>query len=377
LGTRADLVRGTIAVLLALGAAMFSGVMGDASTDLAGSFRAEWETSEVSLLTLNDLTAVVSFSGETWRTSGRLSLTDGAFASFDVTDERTFGPLWLRTSCVFDPDLGFSYLGSTARFALLDLQVGNYVFLSRDPALSYDQLTTKWTTGGVALTGVWRIGLCPLDFRSAQASGQWYVPRCDLFMDVRSVFTCAEGFEYLRVTGRFPRVSFFSNDVIQTELRLTVQFEVDRKELSSSLRMRAGSLNACITPFVRAVGDSSLFSLDGVELYGWLVECAVDNVFEMQLATSLDPTRNRELTGEADYWEAWKLSGAVRSCCGRDLQWELSTYFEDSGASLFDWGLTAVSAEIPLAERLTARIASEFRSASPLWTVFAGFEIRF
>jgi hypothetical protein len=346
-------------------------------SDLEGSLRVDLEASETSLLVVRNLSAVVSLIGEMWRTSGRLLFTGGEFSSFGVTDVRAFGPFQLRSTCVFNPDIGFSHLSSTARFTLLGVQWGNYVFLSKDPSSSYDQLTARWTEGGISLSGVWRVGLCPLEFRDAQAAGQWYIPSCDLFMDVRSAFTCADGFDYLRVTGRFPRVPFLSNDVIETELRLTIQFEVDGKTFSPALRMKAGRINACMTPYVRVVEGASFLELDGVAVYGWTVGCSIGESVEALFATSLDPASNQELTGDAVYWEAWKLRGAVESCCGRDLLWALSTYFGEPTGTLFSWGLTTVSADIPLGESLTARIGAKFAATSPKWVLSAGLELRY
>ena len=227
------------------------------------------------------------------------------------------------------------------------------------------------------LSGTVRIGLCPLEFRNALIARQWYVPSCDLFMDVRGSITRAEGFDFLRITGRFPRLPFLSGDVVETELRLTLQFETDRKTLTPSLQMRAGQINACMSPSLEVVAGPSFLELDGVRLYGWTVECAISDEVEALLATSLDPTRNRELTGEEDYWEAWKLRGRVSGCCGSDLLWELATYFEDTGGSLFGWGATSVSVDAPLGERLTIRVAAQFAAGSPHWELTAGWEIRF
>jgi len=345
--------------------------------ELGGSLRVDLEASETSQVSLAGLTWTTSLEGGSWRTTGRVTLADGEFSSIDLLDERTVGPLQLRSTCVFDPDIGFSYLGSTARFALLETQLNNYAFLSHDPALSYDQLTMRWAVGGVTVLANGRVGLCPLEFRGAQTAIQWYISRCDLFMDVRTAFRCGEGFDYLRMTGRFPRVPFLSNDLVETELRLTLQLETDRKGFTPSLRMRAGPLNACISPYIQVVEGATFFAFDGVELYGWTIECGVGDAAEVLLATSLDPARNRELTGEADYWEVWRLRGAVPSCCDRSPQWELSTYFGDPDGSLFSWALTSVSVEIPLANRLTARFGSAFRATAPRWQLSAGAEIRF
>ena len=378
MGTEGDFVRRSIAGLLAVGALMVCLASGaSASVELGGSFRVDLEVSETEPPALARLGATIAIFGEAWRTTGRLTVTDGEFTAFDVTDERTFGPFRLRSVCVFDPDVGFSYLGSTARFVLFDVQMGNYVFLSQDPALSYDQLTARWTGGDVSLSVVWRSGLCPVEFRSAQVVGQWYVASCDLFMDVRSAFTGSDGFDYLRATGRFPRVPFLSGDVIETELQLGVQFETDRMSFSSSLRIRAGKINACMTPYVQLLDGASPLEVEGIEVYGWTVECSVAGFVDLLMATSLDPARNRELTGEADYWEAWKLRGAAPGCCGRDLAWELAVYFEEGGDSLFDCGRTIVAAEIPVGERLTARFGAEFSAASPHWVLDAGLEVRF
>ena len=376
--TRSDLVRGGVLVLVFAGA-VFAGTaeVAAAPIDLDGSFRMNVEASETEVLGLTDLVATVAVFGAAWRTTGRLTLADNEIVAFDVTDERSFGPFLLRTICVFDPEIGFSYLGSAARFAVADVQMGNYVFLSSNPSLSYNQLTAKWTADGPSLTGVCRVGVCPIEFRNAQVAGQWYVPNCDLFMDVRGEFTDVEGFDYLRVTGRFPRVPFLSNGVIETELRMTVHFETDRKSFTPSLRMRAGKVNACMTPYVQLVSGGSPVEIDGLEVYGWTVECSVADSVELLLALSLDPARNRELTGEADFWEAWKLRGAVPGCCGRDLAWELVVYFEEGGDPPFDWGRTITSVEIPLGERLTARFGTEFGATSPHWVLDAGLELRF
>jgi hypothetical protein len=378
LAARGDLARRAVVALVVAGAALAcvaSSVV--ASTDLGGSLRADWEVSEASLLVLENLAMTVSLVGETWRTSGRTTLTDGVLSSFNVTDERTLGPLRLRSTCVFDPDDGFSYFGSSMRFALLDMRVGNYAFLSRDPSLSYDQVTARWTEGDVSLSGVWRVGLCPLEFRSGQVGGQWYVPGCDLFMDVRCAFTCTEGFDYLRVTGRLVRFPLLSNEVIETELRLKLQFEADRKSLTPSLRMRTRQVNACMTPHLELVVGASPIDVEGVEVYGWTVEFSAAEFIEMVLATSFDSARNRELTGKADYWEAWKLLGRAGGCCGRDLEWRLAVYFEEDAGSLFDWGLTTALVEIPLGEALKVRFGAEFSATLPHWILDVGLELRF
>ena len=376
--TRSDLVRGTASLLLIAGAAIACCPASLAGpVDMDGSLRTDVEASETELPALANLVATVAVFGEAWRTTGRMTLADGEFVAFDVTDDRSFGPFRLRSICVFDPDIGFSYLASTARFTLADVEMGSYVFLSRDPSLSYGQLTGRRTEGDLVLSGTVRTGLCPFEFRSALVAGQWYVPSCDLFMDVRSSLTSAVGFDFLRITGRFPRLPFLSNDVVETELRLTLQFDTDRKTFMPSLQMRAGQINACMSPSLEVVVGPSSFELDGVKLYGWTVECAVSDAVEALLATSLDPARNRELTGEADYWEMWKLRGRVEGCCGSDLLWELATYFEDAGGSLFDWGATSVSVDAPLGERLTIRVAARFAAGSPHWKLTAGGEIRF
>lgn len=347
------------------------------SVGLSGQFRADLELSETSFLQLKNLGTTVSLSGETWRTSGRILWSGGELSLFDVTDDRTLGPLSIRSRTVFDPTIGFSHVGSTVRFEFQGLQCSNYLLLSHDPLLSYDQLMTRGSFGSVTVTSVSRVGLCPLVFRSMQTSGRWYIPDCNLHMDVGIAFNCENGFESFKLTARFPEIAFLSNETIETEWRSTLRFEEDQKDFSSSLRMRANRINACMTPYLQAIGNGPMFSLDAVEVYGWVIECAVEDAVELRLATSLDPARNGELTGNADYWEMWRLRGSVRSCCDRDLRWTVETYFAESGGGLFGRGSTTLSAEIPLADRMTIRLGTAFRELSPRWTLAFGIDLRF
>ncbi len=347
------------------------------AVDLSGQFRANLEMSETSFLQLKSMATIVSASGDTWRTSGRILWSDGELSLLDLTDDRTLGPLSVRTRTVFDPDIGFSYLGSTVRFGLEGLQCSNYTFLSHDPLASYDQLMIRGSFSSVTVTGISRFGLCPLAFRSMQTSARWYIPGCNLHMDVGGAFNCEKGFESFKATARFPEVAFLSNETIETEWRITLRFEEDQKSLSSSLRMRANRINACMTPYVQAIGNGPFFSLEAVEVYGWVVECALENAIRLQFAISLDPARNGELTGDADYWEMWKLRGSVRSCCDRDLRWEVATYFSESGGGLFGRASTTMSVEIPFADRLMVRLGTALSELSPRWTLAFGVDLRF
>ncbi|MFC2079147.1 hypothetical protein ACFLSZ_04120 [Candidatus Bipolaricaulota bacterium] len=377
MGSKKRLCGALVSALLTLVALTQAQISALAQPELGGSFQANLGSSESSFVSLDSLVAILSLSDEGWKLSSRVQFADGEFTQLDVIDDRTFGPFRLRSTCVFTPDSGFSRLSSTARFEALDTQFANYIYLSDDATSSYDQLTARWQIGSVSLSGVARFGICPAEFRTAQLTGKWYVQSCNLFMDVRSAFTGEEGLDYLRITSRFPDFPLLSNDWISTELRITFLFELDRKEVSPSFRMTVGSINTCLTPYLSFVTGASNSSLTEVRVYGWELECEIGEAVDVFMATSLDPDRNREITGNEDYWEVWILSGSSPSCCDRELLWEVATYFGDTPGVLFNREVTTFKIEIPLGRQVTTSLGAGFAESAPHWTMNFGFKVRF
>ena len=345
---------------------------------LRGSLRADVRLSEGETLNLEGFTFITSLSGDSWRTTSRAIVTDGTFSRFDMTDERTIGPLRLRTVCAFDPAVGFSHLASTALFSLAEVSFANYLFLSEDPADSYDQLSARWTGGGISWSGVGRFGICPcLTLSDIELAAVWYLASCDLFMDASSLFSCEEGFEYVRITARKRQLPFLSNASFATELILATRFEPDRKTLTPILRLRSGQLGACITPHMDlAIGPLPL-ELQGIVFYGLALECTLGDSVELLMATSFDPARNYELIGDANYFELLRIRGTVASCCEQDASWSFATYFEDPSTAFFSWGKTALSIELPLGDRMLARVECTFSTTAPCWSFGIGLEVRF
>ena len=81
--------------------------------------------------------------------------------------------------------------------------------------------------------------------------------------------------------------------------------------------------------------------------------------------TSLDEDDNASVTGYADYFERFVISVPIDPCCGVGGQWQAGIYFQRESVELFDWGMTVLHIELPLADQLILKSELIWRSVQP------------
>jgi hypothetical protein len=122
------------------------------------------------------------------------------------------------------------------------------------------------------------------------------------------------------------------------------------------------------------IGGEGL-SIDAVSLYGLQFQTTFPDGITLRTDTALSEEKNASLTGYSEYFERFRVSGPTQSCCGGPGQWEIRTYFQSSGTTLFDWGMTSISATEVLSDNIRFSIGLDFRAIEPVWEIKIGWEV--
>jgi len=169
------------------------------------------------------------------------------------------------------------------------------------------------------------------------------------------------------------RLSWLSFDVDLT-------FEIDEKSLSLEPSLSLGEA-ACIEVYAELEWDAAPLSVGGIGLYGIEFVCELGLVTVRDVAV-LNPDTvlpRYVITTEAygsvierrvdaiaagheyyPYWELLSIAYSGAGCCGRDLEFLANAYFHEHSTGLFDWWMTRVEAEIPLAEDFSFTLGMTF-----------------
>ena len=194
---------------------------------------------------------------------------------------------------------------------------------------------------------------------------------CCVDLDATLYLTCA-GFDYVSfgVTGiELGLVPWLSFDA-------EVTFEIDEKSLSLEPRLSLGEV-ACVVLYTDLEWDAVTLSIDGIGFYGIALVCELGPVTVRDVAV-FDLNRYA-ITTEAygsvverlvdaieaghsyypDYWELLSIAYHGEGCCGQEFTFLANVYFDEGSSGLFDWAMTHVEAEIPLARSFSFTLAME------------------
>jgi hypothetical protein len=190
-------------------------------------------------------------------------------------------------------------------------------------------------------------------------------------IDVGLYFTCA-GFE----SASFGVTGIEVGAVPWLTLDADLTFELQTKSLVLTPALSLGDV-FCVELYAELDWDDSTWLLDGIGLYGMELSCELGPVTVRDVAV-LDLNRYA-ITTEAygsvverladaiedghdvypDYWEMLSIAYRGDGCCAGDVTFLLNVYFDQASTSLFDWAMTRVEAEVPLAEGLAFTLAME------------------
>ncbi len=161
---------------------------------------------------------------------------------------------------------------------------------------------------------------------------------------------------------------------------LTFDTDVTGKSLTLKPNLVLGDYS-CITLYVAFIDQNGVscqspsqpLEITGIEVYG--IGLSYDwNGVSFSSQSSFDPAKNKEITGNADYWEVFTISSSADSCCGGGFSFALDTYFDCNSTVLFDWGETDASISYGLGSNFTVKTGLNVTSAGfTKWTL--GFDV--
>ncbi|MEW5825941.1 MAG: Ig-like domain-containing protein [Candidatus Bipolaricaulota bacterium] len=349
-------------------------VRGRAEGLLAGTWDAEFtfNVQSASLVALSQrITEVYRVGGLTLSGTAQFNLESPGGVQTVVFDALRFdsdlrvGDLDARATLAFDPqgasaaDL-FDYLSTNLSAEFLGVSLAHSLFLTRPQTASYQTLTASAVLLGVSVSSTVRLALddaCGFVFSRSDLGASW--AWCDVGLHAALGFADT-GFDVLRFSAygiALPEVAWLPRAVT---LNATLTFAVDQKSLDGELEWTP-IRGACLRLLAELVTSGGGLIGEGVTLYGLVLDCQIGDV-RVRSATSLDPGKNAEVTGQIDYFESLTISGTLTSCCGIPGTWSVATYFAHASTQLFDWGMLLAKADVALSEHVSFRLDVVFRS---------------
>jgi hypothetical protein len=150
----------------------------------------------------------------------------------------------------------------------------------------------------------------------------------------------------------FDSISFSVSDIevgipyITFDGKLT--FSLLSKTLSITPQLNLGT-DTCFKVYASLEpGPSGATEITGLSIYGLGVSYDWDGVSFKSLSY-LDGLHHVKDT----YWEKFTIKSTSESCCGGNLVFETSTYFQDTHATLFDWAETDLEVSVGLGSGTT------------------------
>jgi len=277
-----------------------------------------------------------------------------------------------------DGNSGQITVSRLARYIQIYATNGATVYVD-ESSITVSVSANAWTTtarlvaGGITLDGSFTIATggssCSLTVTGASADGILNAATTLYFNMAAS--NCSFTFDRIQGTLTFPfgcletvtaawkvscvgfdELSFATTDLdigwscITFDAR--VAFSTISKTVSLTPKLNLGN-DACFTVYASLVaGDGGVTEIAGVSIYGLLISYNWDGV-SFESLSYFDGLHRVKDT----YWERFTIKSTGDSCCGGNLTFEVSTYFQDAHATLFDWAETDMEISIGLASNTT------------------------
>jgi Big-like domain-containing protein len=290
--------------------------------------------------------------------------SDFTIAGFDHTSTLTF-----------DPDAGgadlFDYWLASTRVSFIGINFTHTLYLPDSQTDSYQALSASTRLGAVSIANTMRFSMdasCGFPFTSNITSVAWST--CDVATRASIGFNC-DGFDKFTLSASGIPVSGFGWLLGDVYLDASLRFDMDGKSFSASTYWRPGAIG-CIKllgkldlsgPASGPVTGNTIY--ESIHIYGLKLECDIPSTFgnvRFVSATSFEPTYNSIVTGQTDYFEMFRFTGPLLSCCGYPGSWSTSTYFNTGATMLFDWGMTLIRADIAFSDHFNFSFETVFRS---------------
>jgi hypothetical protein len=223
--------------------------------------------------------------------------------------------------------------------------------------------------GDVLLSSTTRFTFPDVCFERQDFKARWDWDGCGAKVDGRLTFE-SSGFDSAWLSVKdIPILTSIWDGGIKLGLKLT--YTVTDMDLTPTLAVRSAWID-CLELMTSL--DTNDAEMDGLSIYGIKFRMDIPVGIKLGMNTSFTDEKNSALTGYADYFERWTLSGPLSTCCGEG-RWKASTYFSCDSASLFDWGMTRLDLDLSLSTQVKLTIRSEFKAVSPYWLLRCGIDV--
>jgi len=241
--------------------------------------------------------------------------------------------------------------------------------------------TARYATSGMTLTAQWALASGGSDLTlginssvgSASVDGKLYFdvvrPDCSLCFDkvtvkVRSSLACVDS---VTTTLEIDEEGFEELSFAATGLPLGVAGMSFGGKLAFSLTEKSLQLTptldmwdtACFTLYASLVpGSGGALDISGISLYGIRMVASLNGV-KFESLTYLDDIHHTK----ANYWEMFRIEVDGDTCCGGGFDFEVTTHFGKTHATLFDWAETEFNGEFGFGENYVFSNYVSFTSA--------------
>ncbi len=262
----------------------------------------------------------------------------------------------IESTLVFDPNASapngvFDYWRTTTRFTLPGISFVHTLYITEPQTVSYQALTVRGKIGEVSVVNVTRFDMNVghgLWFTSnlLQLGWRWYRMPVGAGLNFNT-----RGVQSFTIWASGCAIPGLVTDKMRLYLDLSVAFAVDKKTITPTLKLKTPWFGCVKLLSELTAGRGGPLSIDGMSIYGIEFMYRFPDGTIIKEAASLDSDKNSTITGQSDYWELVLISGESQSCCW-DGNWSLATYFQATGTTLFDWGMTVFKWNMGLRDQL-------------------------
>jgi hypothetical protein len=367
-----------ILLLISLAGSALSVTGQESALSISGLFDMTITTTPITpvALTSTSLNLVLSWGEAAAQLDARLS--NNLFDTLTLSASAPLAGINLNSSLQFNPSTAsFISWQAGATFTLLDLAFSNLTSVVDPQTNSYTQWSVSGTAGDIGLQGSVKLGICPLEFWEASVCGNWVWLDCFANMSICVQFDDINGFR--NITTTMTDVVLFEDVLgIQGTLDTSVVFSADEKLLTPTLRFTPSWFFCSDIELLGELSVAPPLTIQNLGFYGIRGQCDIGDCVIFTFADSLDDAKNSSITGKAEYFERFGVTGCLPSCCGSDGSFEVNAYFERPPApsgTLFGMGLITVSFDFQLFSNSSFAFAGEFPMATSNWELAWTFRI--
>ena len=305
-------------------------------------------------------------------------LSNSLFDTLTLSGAAPLGNINLTSSAQFNPSTAeFISWQSGASFVLLDLAFTNLTSVLDPQTTSYTQWSVSGSANDINFQTTVKLGICPLAFWETSICGSWVWFDCFANMSVCVQFDDVVGFRDISVA--MTDLVLFENFLgIRGVFDSTITFTADEKVLTPTLRFTPDWFFCSDFELLGEIDVVSPLAVENMGFYGLRGQCTIGDCVTFSFADSLDDAKNSSVTGKADYFEMFGVSGCLPSCCGSDGEFEIKAYFERPPApsgTLFGLGLITVTFDVQLFTNFSFAFSGEFPMATSDWELAWTFRV--